>query len=308
MSIEPAPDADIGLRAVDGRVPGRRGLATRRRLLDTLREMLETTSYRDLKVVDVAREPDRGERRIGPLGDPLERRQMRRDQSPVACTGRRREEDGMRLARLDVAEDDVSEDPAESRLRVELARRDHMEEEHVVAAGAERLHAALDRGRLAHEVRDHDGDARLRVAPGVGLEGCAEVVRARRPCGVEGGVDLPEGGALAEDGGRRLWSVAAEPREPDRVAKLHANVNTMRAGLTHLGFQLHDSPAAIIPIMIGDEAEAIAKSERLLELGVMVIGFGYPVVPKGQARLRVQVSAALESAHLQKALDAFAKL
>jgi glycine C-acetyltransferase len=97
-------------------------------------------------------------------------------------------------------------------------------------------------------------------------------------------------------------------REPERVAKLHANVHTMRAGLTHLGFDLHDSPTAIIPIMIGDEAEAIAKSERLLQLGVMVIGFGYPVVPKGQARLRVQVSAALEPAHLQQALDAFAKL
>jgi glycine C-acetyltransferase len=45
-----------------------------------------------------------------------------------------------------------------------------------------------------------------------------------------------------------------------------------------------------------------------MELGVMVIGFGYPVVPKGQARLRVQVSAALEEEHLQRALEAFAKL
>jgi glycine C-acetyltransferase len=60
--------------------------------------------------------------------------------------------------------------------------------------------------------------------------------------------------------------------------------------------------------MIGDEAKAIAKSERLLQLGVMVIGFGYPVVPKGQARLRVQVSAGLTPEHLQRALDAFAKL
>ena len=60
--------------------------------------------------------------------------------------------------------------------------------------------------------------------------------------------------------------------------------------------------------MIGDEAEAIAKSKRLLELGVMVIGFGFPVVPKGQARLRVQVSAALEREHLEKALEAFGKL
>jgi glycine C-acetyltransferase len=97
-------------------------------------------------------------------------------------------------------------------------------------------------------------------------------------------------------------------REPERVARLHANVRRVREGLTKLGFQLHDSPTAIIPIMIGDEAETIAKSNRLLELGVMVIGFGFPVVPKGQARLRVQVSAALEEAHIQRALDSFAKL
>jgi glycine C-acetyltransferase len=97
-------------------------------------------------------------------------------------------------------------------------------------------------------------------------------------------------------------------REPERVAKLHANVQRIREGLTKLGFHLHDSPTAIIPIMIGDEADAIAKSQRLMELGVMVIGFGFPVVPKGQARLRVQVSAALEEEHLQRALEAFAKL
>jgi glycine C-acetyltransferase len=97
-------------------------------------------------------------------------------------------------------------------------------------------------------------------------------------------------------------------REPERVAKLHANVARIRAGLTKLGFELHDSPTAIIPIMIGDEAETIAKSRRLLELGVMVIGFGFPVVPKGQARLRVQVSAALEDQLIERALDAFARL
>lgn len=97
-------------------------------------------------------------------------------------------------------------------------------------------------------------------------------------------------------------------QEPERVARLHANVRRIRLGLTKLGFQLHDSPTAIIPIMIGDEAEAIAKSRRLMELGVMVIGFGFPVVPKGQARLRVQVSAALDEHHIERALDAFAKL
>jgi len=97
-------------------------------------------------------------------------------------------------------------------------------------------------------------------------------------------------------------------REPERVARLHANVAAMRAGLSRLGFDLHDSPTAIIPIMIGDAAAAIAKSERLLELGVMVVGFGFPVVPQGQARLRVQVSAALEPEHIEQALEAFARL
>ncbi len=97
-------------------------------------------------------------------------------------------------------------------------------------------------------------------------------------------------------------------RETQRVAKLHANVRQIREGLTSLGFECHASPTAIIPIMIGDEAEAIAKSRRLMELGVMVIGFGFPVVPKGQARLRVQVSAALEPEHIQRCLNAFAKL
>ena len=97
-------------------------------------------------------------------------------------------------------------------------------------------------------------------------------------------------------------------REPQRVARLHANVARIRAGLTKLGFQLHDSPTAIIPIMIGDEADAIATSRRLMELGVMVIGFGFPVVPKGQARLRVQVSAALTDEHIDRALAAFSRL
>jgi glycine C-acetyltransferase len=97
-------------------------------------------------------------------------------------------------------------------------------------------------------------------------------------------------------------------REPERVARLHANVQLVRQGLARLGYHCHDSPTAIIPIMIGDTAEAIRKSQRLLELGVWVVAFGYPVVPQGQARLRVQVSAALEQAHIDQALDAFARL
>jgi glycine C-acetyltransferase len=60
--------------------------------------------------------------------------------------------------------------------------------------------------------------------------------------------------------------------------------------------------------MIGDEAEAIRKSERLLELGVWVVAFGFPVVPRGEARLRLQVSAALTDEHVERVLAAFAKL
>ena len=97
-------------------------------------------------------------------------------------------------------------------------------------------------------------------------------------------------------------------QDPSIVARLHANVDSFRKGLAELGFDCAPSPTAIIPIMIGDEAEAIKKSAKLFEMGVMVIGFGFPVVPKGEARLRVQVSAALTDAHIEQAMDAFAKL
>ena len=96
--------------------------------------------------------------------------------------------------------------------------------------------------------------------------------------------------------------------EPEIVGRLHSNVQKIRDGLAERGFDCTPSPTAIIPIMIGDEAEAIKKSAKLFEMGVMVIGFGFPVVPKGEARLRVQVSAALTDAHIEQALDAFAKL
>ncbi len=97
-------------------------------------------------------------------------------------------------------------------------------------------------------------------------------------------------------------------RDPSIVARLHANVAKFRTGLADLGFHCADSPTAIIPIMIGDEAEAIRKSKKLFEMGIMIIGFGFPVVPKGEARLRLQVSAALTDEHIHRALDSFAKL
>lgn len=96
--------------------------------------------------------------------------------------------------------------------------------------------------------------------------------------------------------------------DPGIVARLHENVRRIRHGLAERGFDCTPSPTAIIPIMIGDEAEAIRQSARLFELGVLVIGFGFPVVPRGEARLRVQVSAALTDEHIEQALDAFGKL
>lgn len=97
-------------------------------------------------------------------------------------------------------------------------------------------------------------------------------------------------------------------REPGRIARLHDNMRKIREGLVKHGFDCPESPTGILPILIGDEAKAIAAGKRLLELGVMVVGFAFPVVPLGTARLRVQVSAALDDHHIEKALDAFGKL
>jgi glycine C-acetyltransferase len=96
--------------------------------------------------------------------------------------------------------------------------------------------------------------------------------------------------------------------EPARVQKLRDNVAYARKGIRDAGFEVLESPTAICPIIIGDTAKAIAWSIRLLELGVFVIGFGFPVVPEGTARLRVQISAAHERSHLDTLVDSLKKL
>ncbi len=97
-------------------------------------------------------------------------------------------------------------------------------------------------------------------------------------------------------------------REPQRVAKLRDNVAYARQKIRAAGFDVLESPTAICPIIVGETAKAIAMSRRLLELGVYVIGFGFPVVPEGQARLRVQISAAHEHKHIDALVDALKKL
>jgi glycine C-acetyltransferase len=92
-------------------------------------------------------------------------------------------------------------------------------------------------------------------------------------------------------------------REPERVATLRANTAAAREGIRSVGFEVLESPTAICPIIVHDTAKAIAMSARLLELGVFVIGFGYPVVPEGEARLRCQISAAHEKTHLDTFIE-----
>ena len=92
------------------------------------------------------------------------------------------------------------------------------------------------------------------------------------------------------------------------LERLRRNTSRFRTLLVDAGFRPIPGDAAIIPILLGETATAIRFSERLLELGVFVTGFGYPVVPEGTARVRVQMSAALEDEHLDRALAAFVQV
>ncbi|KTD60282.1 2-amino-3-ketobutyrate CoA ligase [Legionella santicrucis] len=89
------------------------------------------------------------------------------------------------------------------------------------------------------------------------------------------------------------------------AAKLKRNSQYFREGMTRLGFKLIPGEHSIIPVMLGDASLAGRMANRLLELGIYVVGFSYPVVPKGLARIRTQMSAAHELHHLDKAIAAF---
>ncbi|OIQ79012.1 2-amino-3-ketobutyrate coenzyme A ligase [mine drainage metagenome] len=89
--------------------------------------------------------------------------------------------------------------------------------------------------------------------------------------------------------------------------RLERNTRLFRAGIEQLGFQIKPGAHPIVPIMVFDAVRAQRLAQRLLELGVYVVGFFYPVVPKGQARIRVQISAVHDEATLQQALAAFAQ-
>jgi glycine C-acetyltransferase len=87
--------------------------------------------------------------------------------------------------------------------------------------------------------------------------------------------------------------------------QLHSNAAYFREKMTERGFDLKPGEHPIIPVMLGDALLASQMADKLLERGVYVVGFAFPVVPKGQARIRTQMSAGLTREHLDKAIDAF---
>jgi glycine C-acetyltransferase len=95
---------------------------------------------------------------------------------------------------------------------------------------------------------------------------------------------------------------------PELRTTLFAHSRRFRAGMSAAGFKLLPGEHPIIPVMIGDAALATQFADRLLNEGVYVVGFSFPVVPKGEARIRTQMSAGLTDAQLDRALAAFVKV
>lgn len=96
--------------------------------------------------------------------------------------------------------------------------------------------------------------------------------------------------------------------EPERVGRLRENTERFRTALRERGFEVPEGVHPVVPIIVGETALAIRMSDELLEEGVYVSGFGYPVVPRGEARLRAQISAAHSTDELDRAVEAIARV
>jgi glycine C-acetyltransferase len=105
-----------------------------------------------------------------------------------------------------------------------------------------------------------------------------------------------------------LASIEYLEAHPERVTRLREQANYFRERLLELGFKPLPGETPIIPVILGETSAAIRMSDLLLSEGVFVTGFGYPVVPQGQARVRCQISAAHTRDDLDRALAAFAKI
>jgi glycine C-acetyltransferase len=108
--------------------------------------------------------------------------------------------------------------------------------------------------------------------------------------------------------GSALAAVRTLEAHPELVTRLHENARYFRDRLSELGFKPLPGETPIVPVILGETAQAIRMSDLLLEQGVFVTGFGYPVVPQGQARVRCQLSAAHTRDDLDFALSAFKKV
>jgi glycine C-acetyltransferase len=108
--------------------------------------------------------------------------------------------------------------------------------------------------------------------------------------------------------GGTLKAIDLLERDTTLKAKLEKNVHRFRSGVAKIGLDVLEGPTAIVPVMLYDEPTAVKMADKLLEEGIYVIGFTYPVVPKGKARIRVQLSAAHSEAHIDRALAAFEKI
>jgi glycine C-acetyltransferase len=105
-----------------------------------------------------------------------------------------------------------------------------------------------------------------------------------------------------------LAAVQYVERHPERVARLHEHAGYFRERLVALGFKPLQGETPIVPVILGETAKAIRMSELLLDEGVFVTGFGYPVVPQGHARIRCQLSAGHTRDDLDFALSAFKRV
>ena len=94
----------------------------------------------------------------------------------------------------------------------------------------------------------------------------------------------------------------------ERRDRLEQNTEQFRAAMTNTGFDIRPGVHPIVPIMLGEARLASTMADAMLERGIYVIGFSYPVVPKGQARIRVQLSAAHTAEHIDQAVAAFTEV
>ena len=94
----------------------------------------------------------------------------------------------------------------------------------------------------------------------------------------------------------------------DLRARLERNTRRFREGMTSAGFSIRPGVHPIVPVMLGDAKLAVEMARRMLDEGVYVIGFSYPVVPQGKARIRTQLSAAHADEHVDRAVAAFTKV